>query len=380
MLKFLASPLTWVLLVSITWLTGCQNSANSSASASTIKIGLAGVRSGSDAAIGEAPIRGSQIAIDEWNAKGGLLGKKIEAIVYDDEGQPDKASAVAQNLVDAGVVAVIGHFNSGCSIPASSKYNDGHVIEISPASTNPKLTDQGFPYVFRICGRDDQQGAVSGSYAADVLKATKIAIMDDKSAYGQGLADEVKKTFEAKGGTVVLYQGIGKDDRDFHSEIALIKSSGAQALFWGGMYGQGGPLLVELRQENLNLPFLSGDGCYDQNFIDTSGNAAQSGVFLTFGKDYRSLPAAKPFLDKYMATYHQAEGAYSVYGYDAANVLFTAIQKAGTTDPDKVTAIMKSTPFDTTLGTIEFDSKGDLKQPGFVVWTVKDGKFTVVSN
>lgn len=345
---------------------------------STVKIGLAAVQTGSDAQIGLTMLNGSQIAVDEWNAKGGVLGKQIQTISLDDEGNAAKAVTVAQTLVDDGVVAVLGHLNSGCTIPASARYNDGHVIQISPGSTNPQYTEQGFPYAFRICGRDDQQGKVMGAYLHDVLKLNKLAILHNKTAYGEGLATEVKKTFEAKGGTVTMFDGIGQDDRDFRTNISKIKGSGAEGFFWGGMYGQGGPLFVQMQQEGLNIPFASGDGCFDQSFINTVGaNAAK--VYLTFGPDYHALPAAQSFIAKYKEKYGTDEGAYSVYGYDAANVLLTAIDKAQSLDPSKIAAVMKSQSFDTILGTISFDAKGDLQQSGYVVWTVANGKFNVLT-
>ena len=360
-------------------LTGCGKPGDSAAApstppaASTIKIGLAGAQTGSDGEIGMNMLNGSLVAIKEWNDKGGVLGKKIETVSLDDEASGQKAVTVAQTLIDSGVVAVIGHFNSGCTIPASRLYNDAKIIEISPGSTNPTYTEQGFPYAFRICGRDDQQGLVIANYLHDTLKLTKIAILDDKTTYGEGLATVVKKAFEAKGGTVVMFQGIGKDDRDFRANIAVVKGSGAEALVWGGMYGQGGPLCVQLREAGLQIPFVSDDGCQDQKFVDTVGNNAPN-VFVSFGKDYTSQPAAQAFIKTYKDTYQRDVGSYSVYGYDAAQVLLTAIAKAGTTDADKVAAVIKGQPFDTIQGNIEFDAKGDLKVADYVIWTVKDGK------
>ena len=365
-------PLSVALIVAAcAAFVGCQKND------STIKIGLAAVQSGSDAQIGLTMLNGAQVAIDEWNAKGGVLGKKIESISLDDEGKPDKAVNVAQTLVDDGVVAVIGHLNSGCTIPASRVYNDAKIIQITPGSTNPQYTEQGFPYAFRICGRDDQQGAASGTFFHDVLKLNKIAILHNKTAYGQGLATEVQKTFTAKGGQVVLFQGVGEDESDFRANISVIQGSGAEGFFWGGMYGQGGPLFVQMRQAGLNISFISGEGCFDHTFINTVG-ADAANVYLSFGKDYRNLPAAQSFLQKYKDKYHEDEGAYSVYGYDAANVILTAIAQAKSTSADQVAAVMKSQPFDTILGKIEFNSQGDLKQSGYIMWTVKDGKFQVV--
>ena len=348
-------------------LTGCQKAPD------TIKIGLAAVQSGSDAQIGLTMLQGSQIAIDEWNARGGVLGKQIETISLDDEGDPQKANTVAHNLVDDGVVAVLGHLNSSCTIPASKVYNEGKIIQITPGSTNPTYTEQGFPYAFRICGRDDQQGPVAATYMHDVLKLNKIAILHNKTAYGEGLATEVKKTFESLGGQVTMFQGIGQDENDFSANLSVIQGSGAEGFFWGGMYGQGGPLCVKMRQAGVNIPFVSGDGCFAQPFIDTVGaNAAN--VFLSFGKDYHQNPASAAFIKSYNDKYHQDIGAYSVYGYDAANVLLTAISQAGATDADKVAAVLKGRSFDTILGQVEFDNKGDVKGSGFVMWTIKDGK------
>ena len=360
-----------VLVVGLV-LSGCGKSGEAP-TPETIKIGLAGAQTGSDGEIGMSMLNGSKVAIDEWNAKGGVLGKHIDTIALDDEASGQKAVTVAQSLVDAGVVAVIGHFNSGCTIPASRVYNDAKILEISPGSTNPQYTEQGFPYAFRICGRDDQQGAVIAAFLHDQLKLNKIAILEDKTTYGEGLATVVKNIFESKGGTVAMFQGIDKNDHDFRANISVVKGSGAEALVWGGMYNQGGPLCVELREEGLAFPFISDDGCQDQAFVNTVGANAPN-VFVSFGKDYSSQPEAEAFVKKYKDTYQRDVGSYSVYGYDAANVLLTAIDKAQSTDADKVAAVMKGQPFDTIQGKIEFDSKGDLKVADYVIWTVKDGK------
>jgi len=252
---------------------------------------------------------------------------------------------VAHNLVDDGVVAVLGHLNSNCTIPASIVYNDGKVLQITPGSTNPKYTEQGLSRrVSHFADATNQQGPVAARYMHDVLKLNKIAILHNKTAYGEGLATEVKKTFESLGGQVTMFQGIGTDENDFSANISVVQGSGAEGFFWGGMYGQGGPLCVKMRQAGVNLPFVSGDGCFDTSFINTLGSYTAN-VYLSFGKPYHDLPAAQPFLKSYNDKYHQDVGAYSVYGYDAANVLLTAIQQAGTTDADKVAAVMKSRSF-----------------------------------
>jgi branched-chain amino acid transport system substrate-binding protein len=375
----LSFPLSLALVaIAGALLAGCGKSDSGSGSSGTIKIGMAGVLTGGDGQIGASMLNGSQIAIDEWNAKGGVLGKHIDTIVMDDEGNPQKAVTVAQNLIDAGVVAVIGHFNSGCTIPASGLYNDAKILEISPGSTNPTYTDRGFPYAFRVCGRDDQQGAVIANFLRDDRKLDKIAILDDKTTYGEGLAKVVNDAFIAKGGTVTTMDGVGKDDLDFRANIAKTEGSGAQALVWGGMYKGGGPLCVQMRQAGLNIPFVSDDGCQDPAFVNTVGGNAKD-VYVSFGKDYTSTPAAKNFIAAYKAKYNQDVGSYSIYGYDAAQVILTAMDKAQSTDAAKVAAVMKSQPFDTIQGQIEFDAKGDLKVADYVIWTVKDGKLQELS-
>jgi branched-chain amino acid transport system substrate-binding protein len=357
-------------VLTLIFLNGCQKSED------TIKIGLAGVQTGSDGQIGATMIYGSQIAVDEWNAKGGLLGKKIETIARDDEGKPNQAVAVAQELSSQGVAVVIGHFNSGCTIPSSAIYQQNHILQITPGSTNPNVTERGINTLFRIVGRDDQQGIVAATFAREKLTIQKIAVLHNKTAYGQGLAEEVKNTFVKLGGEVVVFDGVGETELDFRANISAIKNSGAQALFWGGMYGQAAPLLVQLRQAGLPLPFLSGDGTIVQEFINTAGQYA-SEVYLTFGPDFKSMPAAQNFLTKYRAKYG-AEGPYSVYGYDAANVVFEAITTAGSTDADKVAAVLRNKTFTTCLGPVEFDAKGDLKKTNYIIWTVKDRAFVTL--
>jgi len=339
----------------------------------TIKIGLSGVQSGPDAAIGAAPVNGSKLAIEEWNAKGGVLGKRIEIVVRDDEGKPKTATAVAQELVSAGVVAVVGHFNSGCSIPASEVYDQAGIVQITPASTNPQLTERGFKNTFRICGRDDQQGVVSAAFARDTLKTQVIAVLNDKTSYGQGIAEVFKKTFEGKGGKVAVFEGVGADEKDFRGAVASIQKSGATAVYWAGMFVQGGIFYNQLREAGFKGAFLGGDGLFDDEFHKTTQGRADS-VFLTFGPDYKAKPEAQAFLAKYRKSFGP-EGSYSIYGYDAANVLLSAIQKAGSTDAKAISAAFRGQAWKTLGGEVSFDAKGDLKAAGYVIWTARGGKF-----
>ena len=349
--------------------TGCNSS-------DTIKIGLAGVQTGPDGEIGSAPIRAAQIAIDEWNAKGGVLGKKIESVNRDDEGKPAQAVSVAQELVSSGVVAVVGHWNSGCTMPASDIYSQAKILEISPASTSPLVTERKIQTLFRVCGRDDQQGSVSGAFARDSLKLEKVAVLHNKSTYGQGIATEFKKTFESKGGKVVVFDGLSEDELDFRATIANLVKAGAQAVFWGGMYNQGGPFYNQLRQAGFKGALLGGDGIYDKELIKTVGGTADS-IFVTFGPDYNAIPAAKKLLDTYRSKYGKEPGGYTLYGYEAANVLLSAIKKAGSTDAAKVAAALRSQEWPSLMGPLSFDGKGDLKKANYVIWTVRKGAFAV---
>ncbi len=351
-------------------LIGCQKSED------TIKIGLAGVMTGSNGQIGSAMIYGSQIAIEEWNAKGGLLGKRIEMVVRDDEGKPEKAVAVAQEISAQGVVAVLGHFNSGCTIPSSTIYHENQILQITPGSTNPKVTEQGFATLFRLVGRDDQVALHAADYALRKLKIKKFAVLNNKTTYGSGVAEEFRKYALSQGAEIVLFDGVAEQELDFRANIAAMKAKGAEALFWGGMYDQGGPLVVQMRQDGFNIPLLSGDGMMNSELLKSLGNYGEN-VFISFWPDHHQIPAAQPFIQKYVAKYGAIE-PYSLYGYDAANVLFTAIQKTGTTQADQVSALLKSQPFETLFGAIEFDQKGDLKKVNLKVWTVRAGKFVVV--
>lgn len=341
-----------------------------------IAIGAAAPLTGGQAKIGADMVQGVEMAVSQWNAKGGINGQKIVLIKGDDEASPKQAPVVARDLVGKKVVGVIGHFNSGCTIPASEIYDEARVIMITPAATNPKVTDRGYKGIFRVCGRDDQQGSVGAKFAIDQLKAKRIAILHDKTTYGQGLADEFKKAITAAGVTPLYYAGVPKEELDFRAIISAIKETKPDLWYFGGIYDQGGPLLTQARQSGLDAPLMSGDGLIDNELIVTCGKGAE-GTYLTFGPDPAVIPSAKAFLDAYHAKYGP-HGAYAIYGYDAANILLSAIEKSGATDYDKLCAHLHGEEFQTAMGKLRFDKKGDITASYYVIWVVKDGKFVVV--
>lgn len=337
-----------------------------------IKIAVVGPMTGDQSKQGNDLKNGVELAVAEWNEKGGVLGKRIKLFVEDDQHDPKQAVAVANKLVNSGIGGVIGHWNSSATIPASDVYNRASIPMITPASTNPQVTDRGLPNVFRICGRDDQQGKVAAEFALKALKVRKVAILHDKTTYGQGLADEFKKALGDQA-LVVYYDGITQGDKDYRAILTSIKIKLPDLFFFGGIYPEGGLLAKQAKEAGITAPMLSGDGVIDPVFIEIAGPAA-NGTYLTFTPDTTKLPAAKDALARYRKRYGEP-GPYSFYAYDAANVLLLGISKAATTDGKKVSETIHSITYDGITGLIQFDQKGDIPKIQYVVWLTKDGKF-----
>lgn len=365
---------TWLagtmLIAGFLLLAGCGKGAEKAGD--TIRIGVAGPMTGDQSKMGIDFKNGVELAVEEWNAKGGVLGKKITISVGDDQHDPKQAVSVANKLVNDGIAGVIGHFNSSCSLPASSTYHQAGIPMITPASTNPKLTEQGFDKVFRICGRDDQQGRVAADFVLNKLGKKKVAVVHDKTTYGQGLADEFKKAL-GSGAEVVAYEGVTQGDKDFKAVLSAIKTKKPEVIYFGGVYPEAGLIAKQARELGVDAAFVSGDGTIDTKFIEIAGAAAE-GTYLTFSPDPNNIPTAKAFLDAYHKKYGD-HGPYSIYAYDAANIMLDAIQKAGVTDGKKVAEIIRSTPHQGALGKVQFDAKGDVTVAPYVVWVTKGGKF-----
>lgn len=348
-------------------LFGCQKKED------VIRIGIAGPMTGDQAKMGTDFKNGATLAVEEWNSKGGILGKKIEMIISDDQHDPKQAVSVANKMVNEGVVGVIGHFNSSCSIPASDVYNRAGIPMITPGSTNPQLTEKGYRNVFRVCGRDDQQGKVGAVYVSQILKLKRVAVLHDKTTYGQGLADEFKR-FLGAGAEVVYYGGIVQGDKDFKMILTAVKSKDPELIFFGGIYPEAGLMVKQAKELGLDAPFMSGDGTIDAKFIEIAGPQAAEGTYLTFSPDPYNIPTAKSFLENYRTRFGEI-GPYSIYAYDAANILLTAMKDSGSTDGKLIADKLHSIEFDVALGKITFDKKGDVTVSPYVVWITRDGKF-----
>ena len=244
---------------------------------------------------------------------------------------------------------------------------------VSPGSTNPQLTEKGYRGVFRVCGRDDQQGKVGAEFVINKLNLKRIAVVHDKTTYGQGLADEFRKFVNGKV-EIVYYGGIVQGDKDFKTVLTSVKEKNPQLIYFGGIYPEAGLLVKQARELGISVPFMSGDGTIDPKFVEIAGVKAAEGTYLTFSPDTKKMPTAKAFVESYEKKYGEI-GPYSVYAYDAANILLTAVMEAGSSEGRAVMDKLHSMEFSGALGKIRFDEKGDVAGSPYVVWITKDGKF-----
>lgn len=352
------------------------------ASSGTLKIGLAGPLTGSSAAFGTQLKNGAEQAVIDINEAGGILGKKIELIVGDDVGDPKQGVSIANKFAGEGAKFIVGHFNSGVSIPSSDVYAENGMLQITPGSTNPTFTERNMWNVFRVCGRDDQQGTVAGNFIAEQLKDKKIAVVHDKTTYGKGLADETKKAMNAKGMHEVLYEGINTGEKDFSALISKIKESGADIVYWGGLHTEGGLILRQMRDAGVTATLMGADGIATDEFAAVAGPGAES-TLMTFAPDPQKRPEAKAVIDKFTARNVKPE-AYTLYAYAAMQIIKQAAEKAGNLDPKKVAEVMHGGEvFKTVIGDISYDKKGDITRLDYTMYTWKkqpDGKITYIQN
>ena len=343
-------------------------------------VGIGAPLTGPNAAYGAQIQKGAEAAAEVVNAAGGVNGEKIKFVLGDDVSDAKQGVSVANKFVADGVKFVVGHFNSGVSIPASEVYAENGIVEVTPAATNPVFTERGLWNTFRTCGRDDQQGAIAGAYIAEHYKDAKIAVIHDKTPYGQGLADETKKTIEAKGLKPVLYEGVNVGDKDFSALIAKAKQAGVTVLYWGGLHTEAGLIIRQLADQGLKVKFISGDGIVTNELAAIAGDAVV-GTLNTFGPDPRNNPANKELVEKFRKAGLEPE-AYTLYDYAAVQAIVEAATAAKSNDPETVAKALKGKgPFKSVLGDISFDEKGDPKLPGYVMYEWKkdkDGKYTYI--
>ena len=338
-----------------------------------ITIATAGPMTGQYASFGAQMKAGAEQAVEDLNKKGGVLGQQLKLEIGDDACDPKQAVAVANQMVNKDVKLMAGHFCSGSSIPASAVYNEEGILQISPASTNPKLTDQGLDNVFRTCGRDDQQGMVAGAFLADKFKGKKIAIIHDKTAYGKGLADETRKYMTQAGQKEAMYEAYTAGEKDYSALVSKLKQAGVDVLYVGGYHTEAGLIVRQMRDQGMKTLLMSGDALVTDEYWAITGDAGE-GTLMTFSPDPRKNPVAAPVVEAFRKKGIEPEG-YVLYTYGAIQAWAQAVEKAGTTDTNKVIAALHSGQFDTVLGKIGFDKKGDVTAPGYVFYIWKDGKY-----
>jgi branched-chain amino acid transport system substrate-binding protein len=346
--------------------------AVSGAAQAQIKIGVAGPITGPNAAFGAQLKNGVEQALEDINAAGGVNGQKLQIVVGDDVSDPKQGVSVANKFVSEGVKMVVGHFNSGVSIPASEVYQEGGIVQVTPASTNPRFTERGMWNTFRTCGRDDQQGLVAGTYLANNFKGKKVAIVHDKTPYGKGLADETQKAMNAKGLKEVLYEGVNTGEKDYTALVSKLKQQNVDVVYFGGLHTEAGLIIRQMRDQGLQAPMMSGDGIVSAEFTSIAGPGAE-GTLMTFAPDPRKNPNAQEVVRKFRAKNFEPE-AYTLYSYAAVQILVDAAKKANSTDGKKISDVMKQgQPFKTVIGDISFDKKGDITRPDYVMYVWKKG-------
>ncbi|HEY5280495.1 MAG TPA: branched-chain amino acid ABC transporter substrate-binding protein [Pseudolabrys sp.] len=345
-----------------------------------VKFGVEGPITGPNAAFGAQLKNGAQQAVDDINAAGGVNGQKLSVEFGDDVSDPKQGVSVANKFAADGVKFVVGAFNSGVTMPSSEVFQENGILDVTPASTNPQITERKMWNVFRTCGRDDQQGAVAGTYILKHFKGKKVAVVHDKTTYGKGLADETVKALGKGGMKPVLYEGVNVGEKDYSALVSKIKQSGADLVYWGGLHTEGGLIVRQMRDQGVKSPLMGGDGITTDEFAQVGGPGVE-GTLMTYGPDARNNPAAKDIVAKFRANKFEPE-AYTLYSYAAVQVMAQAAAAAKSVDPKKVAEKMHSgMKFKTALGDISYDKKGDRTNLDYVMYIWKknaDGKITYV--
>ncbi len=341
-----------------------------------VKIGQVSPLTGPQAHLGKDNDNGARLAVEEMNAKGVMIGGakvRFEIVSEDDQADPKTGTIVAQKLVDTKVAGVVGHLNSGTTIPASKIYSDAGIPQISPSATAVAVTAQGYKTIFRTMANDAQQGKVLGEYALKI-GAKKIAIIDDRTAYGQGLADQFEKAAKAAGGTIVGREFTNDKATDFRAILTSVKGKRPDLVFYGGMDAQAGPMAAQMKSLGIKAKFLGGDGAQSVEFIKLAGAAAEGVLASSPGLPLENMPGSKEFKDKFTAKYGAIQ-IYAPYAYDATRTLIEAMVKANSTEPAKYLPELAKIQRQGVSGPIAFDEKGDLKNGPITLYVVKGGKW-----
>jgi branched-chain amino acid transport system substrate-binding protein len=378
--------LTLAVLAAAVSLAACSKKENEGAAAPAatsadgallVKVGHASPLTGPQAHLGKDNENGVRLAIDELNAKGFEVGGKkvhFELMSEDDQADPRIATTVAKKFVDDGVNVIIGHLNSGTTIPASRIYNEAGIVEVSPSATNPKYTQQGYKGAFRVMANDVQQGKALGEFAVKEMGAKKIAIIDDRTAYGQGLAAEFEKAVIANGGSVAVHEFTNDKASDFTAILTKIKGQAPDLLFYGGMDGQGAPMAKQMKTLGLTAKFLGGDGIHTAEFMKLAGAAAEGVTATLPGVPLDAMPKGPEFKQKFESKYGTIQ-LYAPYCYDAVMVVAEAMQRAGSIEPAKYLPEMARTKHDGVTAPISFDEHGDLTGGSITVYRVEAGNW-----
>jgi branched-chain amino acid transport system substrate-binding protein len=339
-----------------------------------ITVATVGPITGSLAALGEQYKRGAEMAVADINAAGGINGEKLVLEIGDDACDPKQAVAVANQMASKGVKFVAGHLCSGSSIPASKVYEEEGILQITPASTNPKFTDEGGWNVARVCGRDDAQGAVAGAFLAKNFAGKKVAIIDDKSAYGKGLADETNKAMKAAGLEAAVAESINPGEKDYSALVSKLKDAGIEAIYFGGYHPEGALILKQLREQGSKAQMLSGDSMNNVEFWTIAGEAAE-GMIFTFAPEPRNFPEAKELVAKFKAAGYDPEG-YTLYTYAALQMYAQAAAATKGTDNKALAEWLRAgNEMKTVLGNLKLDAKGDLVGAKYVWYKFSKGSY-----
>ncbi|HXG78039.1 MAG TPA: branched-chain amino acid ABC transporter substrate-binding protein [Methyloceanibacter sp.] len=363
------------VLVQALLLAACDGAED----ANTTPVAIVGPITGQYASFGQQMTNGADLAVADINAAGGVLGKKLALEVGDDACDPKQAVAVANQMVGDGVALVVGHYCSGSSIPASQVYANSETVQISPASTNPAFTDnRAGPNIYRVCGRDDQQGGVAGNYLAKHFADKNIAIVHDKTAYGKGLADETKKALNAAGKQEAMFEAITAGEKDYSALVSKLKQANIDVLYLGGYHTEGGLIVRQMRDQGMNTILMGGDALVTQEYWSITGPAGE-GTLMTFSPDPRKNPAAADVVKRFKEKGIEPEG-YVLYTYAAFQAWKQAAEKAGSTASADVIKALNNTEFDTVIGKFRFNEKGDPNLPPYAVYRWSNGAYEEIGD